>query len=620
MTRAEQVQELVNLLSLRPDAIPGSATATAHVINNTLNQLIALADTTHADLATAETMLATVSIGAVLLAQILDMTQYWRERVVEDPSETVQGLLASSNVSDVLTALGFTTFIKTLFDDEDASTALTTLGISSFAKTLLDDADASTALTTLGISVFAKTLLDDADTSTALSTLGVSSFIKTLLDDADISTAQSTLGISTFIKTLLDDTDVTTAQSTLGISSYAKTLLDDVDISAALSTLGVSTFIKTLLDNADVGTAQSTLGISTYVKTLLDDADAGTAQSTLGISSYVKTLLDDTDAATARTTLAAAPDTLPGFRNRIINGNFNIWQRGTSLGSGTGKRYLADRWANDSNGSTYTVSQQTFTLGQTNVSNEPIYFHRTVVTSVANAANYAGVRHIIEGARTFANKTATLSFWAKADSSKSISFDLEQNFGTGGSPSSAVNAIGATKINLTSSWQKFTATINISSISGKTLGSNGDDNLTILFWLDAGANYNSRTGTLGQQSGTFDIAQVQLEEGSTATPYEMRPIGIETTLCQRYYYATDSRTIFSGNVTSGSAYYIKADMKVTMRGIPTIVFTEAGAPSCFPAGNPSQWNVYVDGVGAMKTANATGAGFYYFYFTADAEL
>lgn len=227
------------------------------------------------------------------------------------------------------------------------------------------------------------------------------------------------------------------------------------------------------------------------------------------------------------------------FKNKIINGNFNFWQRGTSLESGTGGRFLADRWSVGSAYTTYTASQQPFTLGQTSVPNEPSFFHRTVVSSVADVGNYCILVQSIESIRTLAGKTATLSFWAKADSNKNIAVEFLQSPGTGGSPSGGSNGStnGATRtFALTSSWQKFTATVSIPSISGYVLGTNGDDRLLFYFWFDAGSNYNSRNNFLGQQSGTFDIAQVQLEEGNVATPFEVRPQGLELSLCQRYFF------------------------------------------------------------------------------------
>jgi hypothetical protein len=218
-------------------------------------------------------------------------------------------------------------------------------------------------------------------------------------------------------------------------------------------------------------------------------------------------------------------------RNKIINGNFDIWQRGTSGTSG----YVADRWFSFGTGSTVAISRQSFTLGQTDVPNEPTYFIRHVVTSSAGTSNRMLMEQRVEDVRTFAGQTVTLSFWAKADASKNIAVEFVQDFGTGGSPSTAVTAVGVTTCALTTSWQKFTITASIPSISGKTLGTDGNSNLRCTFWFDAGSDFNARTNSLGQQSGTFDIAQVQLEAGDVATPFETRLTGYELDLCCRYY-------------------------------------------------------------------------------------
>jgi hypothetical protein len=160
---------------------------------------------------------------------------------------------------------------------------------------------------------------------------------------------------------------------------------------------------------------------------------------------------------------------------------------------------------------------------------------RNTVVSSAGAGNAAVVGQKIEGVETLSGRTATLSFWAKADASKNIAVEFIQNFGTSGSPSTAVDGIESQLVALTTSWTKYTVTVDLPSMSGKTLGTDGNDWLAIYFWFDAGSDYNDRTASLGQQSGTFDIAQVQLEEGSVATPFEQRPRGAELDLCYRYY-------------------------------------------------------------------------------------
>ena len=243
---------------------------------------------------------------------------------------------------------------------------------------------------------------------------------------------------------------------------------------------------------------------------------------------------------------------LAGMRNAIINGNFDIWQRGTSF---TGSVYGPDRWFHSRVGTTHTVTQQAFTLGQTDVPGEPTYYCRTVVSSVAGAGNAALLVHKVENVRTFAGQQVTVGFWAKADATKNIAVDLAQDFGTGGSPSARVTDIGVTKISIGTNWQKVTVTATLPSISGKTLGTDNNDYLQFDIWFDAGSNFNARTDTLGQQSGTFEIAQVQVEPGPVATPFERRPIGTELALCQRYFEKSYSISIVPGTASSGPGVF-----------------------------------------------------------------
>jgi len=221
----------------------------------------------------------------------------------------------------------------------------------------------------------------------------------------------------------------------------------------------------------------------------------------------------------------------PVFRNAIINGDFSVWQRATSQ---TSNGYGSDdRWINSHAGSTKTVSQQAFTLGQTVVPGEPRFFSRTVVTSAAGAGNFVVKEQRIEGVRRFAGRNVRLSFYAKADANRPIAVDFVQRFGSFGG-SAEVMGIGAQKFNLTTSWQRFTATVAIPSIAGKTIGIGNDDHVSITVWFDAGSAYNARAATLGQQSGTFDLALVQVEEGTVDTAFEAPPPGVTLALCQRY--------------------------------------------------------------------------------------
>jgi len=208
-----------------------------------------------------------------------------------------------------------------------------------------------------------------------------------------------------------------------------------------------------------------------------------------------------------------------GRKNYLINGNFDIWQRGTSLTGQTSSKYLADRWKAEASNATYNYNQGTFTVGQTDVPNNPEFYADFTVTSADD--NFRPEQRI-EDVKTLAGETITISFWAKYTSNAPTNFNttIRQYFGSGGSAD--VYTIFATGQTLTTSWQKFEVTGTVPSISGKTIGTGNLLGISP-FW-----NGNNET---------FDvqIAQVQVEKGSVATDFEYRHIGEELNLCARYY-------------------------------------------------------------------------------------
>lgn len=281
---------------------------------------------------------------------------------------------------------------------------------------------------------------------------------------------------------------------------------------------------------------------------------------------------------------------LAGLRNYIINGNFRWWQRGTSLSAGTGIRFICDRWITNSVGTTIAPSLQSFTTGQTDVPDNPMYFYRCVIASVAGASNWALTGQYIENVRTLQGKTVTWSFWAKADAARPVSVEFFQNFGQAGSPSANVTGIGISKVVLDSTWRKFTGTVTLPSISGKTLGTDADYNsvLGMLIWMDAGSSNSARTDTLGQQSGTFDFAHVQLEEGSIATPFERRDVGLELKLCERYFQVMSHSLQAS---VYGYALY-GFNFRTTMRTNPTYVVLNSGSGANATLASESASSIY----------------------------
>ena len=266
---------------------------------------------------------------------------------------------------------------------------------------------------------------------------------------------------------------------------------------------------------------------------------------------------------------------ITGRRNAIINGNFDIWQRGTSQ---TTLLYgSADRWGMYKAGTsvTQTMSRQAFTTGQVEVPNNPTYYVRHVVAVGTDVATQARMFQGIEDVRTFAGETVTISFWAKTSVPLDIALMAYQGFGTGGSPSAELNT-ALDKVSCTTSWQKYSVTAVIPSISGKTLGSNGDSQLSINFWFSVGSNNATDASNIGLQAGTFELAQIQIEKGDTATDFERRPIGEEYNLCYRYYWrrvadeSTNARLAVGGNIISITGTQIGVPLPVPMRATPTL--------------------------------------------------
>jgi len=257
------------------------------------------------------------------------------------------------------------------------------------------------------------------------------------------------------------------------------------------------------------------------------------------------------------------------YRNKLINGGFDIWQR--DISQTVSGIYSDDRWFNSTGGAdTKTHTREMFTLGQNDVLGNPKYYSKTAIVTSSGIADYVLKEQKIESVLTFAGNTCTLSFWAKADSTKDISIEFTQNFGSGGSPSARVTGIGIEKFTLSTIWTKYTKTFIVPSISGKILGTEGNDALVLVLWLSAGSNYDTRNDSLGNQSGDFYISQVQLEEGSIATPFEQRPIGYELSLCQRYYQtSTFSRRMVTSY--TGDYWLFSLAFLTEMRVIPNTV-------------------------------------------------
>lgn len=245
-------------------------------------------------------------------------------------------------------------------------------------------------------------------------------------------------------------------------------------------------------------------------------------------------------------------------KNKIINGNFGIWQRGTSFSGGD---YCADRFINVI-GSTsgFSATRQTFTPGTAPVSGYEGQYYLDIAGTLSNTSTgYIQTEQRIEDVRTLAGQTVTLSFWAKGSASGTINTLFTQNFGSGGS---AEVLTATSSQNITTSWQRFTVTLSLSSIAGKTIGTGSFLKLIIV------KNMGTAYPTYGSSNytGTLSLWGVQVEASSTATAFQTATGTIQGELaaCYRYFESYKSAqndsgllvgTLYANNVFIGSFPY-----------------------------------------------------------------
>jgi hypothetical protein len=335
-------------------------------------------------------------------------------------------------------------------------------------------------------------------------------------------------------------------------------------------------------------------------------------------------------------------------KNKIINGDFTINQRGFS--SVTSSQYGFDRWNYIVGGGTTTYSAQTFTVGAAPVAGyEAKNFARLAATGQAGASDYVALQQRIENVRTFAGQTATVSFWAKASTGTPLlGITLEQNFGAGGS--SVVTTSSAT-FAITTSWVRYSKTISVPSISGKTVGTS--DFLACVIFQSVGATIAAAGyPNTGIQNATIDYWGVQVEYGSKATPFQTATGTIQGELssCMRYFQksyeqATNPATatainaivIFQqANVAYGS-YAAGIKLPVVMRTSPTYtvyspvdgttsVMCDAAVTTNQPAGSGTVGTISGDAhlvirnITTVPAVISPGFGGFAFHYTASSEL
>jgi len=257
-------------------------------------------------------------------------------------------------------------------------------------------------------------------------------------------------------------------------------------------------------------------------------------------------------------------------RNYIINGDMRIAQRGTSFNYSNGESgYSLDRYVSAAfvSGGSLAISQQIVTLSD-NLDAE-FFMRATTTGSVAAGSATIYTEQKVENLKRFHNKAITLSFYVKASSDLTFQLRSHKYYGSGGS---SEEFSGLSDVAATTSWTRHTVTFAAEDLSSKTFGAS--NYFGIMFY------WSTSQGTNQLNDASIDITNVQLEEGSVATPFEHRQYGQELALCQRYYQQrggnSNDERFASGFVivtTQGRFIY---PARVVMRATPTLTVSSGG--------------------------------------------
>jgi len=218
--------------------------------------------------------------------------------------------------------------------------------------------------------------------------------------------------------------------------------------------------------------------------------------------------------------------------NLIIDGQFNHWDFGS--GPFVTDGYTSTMARVDSSGGTFSATRESFAVGQSDVPGNPKYFHRSTYTSPTGSA---GLLFRLKNSTTFSGEKVTFSIFLKANNIINNFFvQWHQDFGPGGSSAVSVNS---DTFNVTTSWQEFTVSIDVLSVSGKTIGS--DDFIQIGIFLPSGV------------SATVDYANISCVQGSS--PFNgswLVDTGERARINPYYQNSYSDGTLPGGAATSGA--------------------------------------------------------------------
>ena len=304
--------------------------------------------------------------------------------------------------------------------------------------------------------------------------------------------------------------------------------------------------------------------------------------------------------------------------NAIINGDFDIWQRGTSFSSVANGDYSADRWKYVKLGAmVHDVQRSTDvpTVAQAGrLFNYSILVDCTTVDSSIASTDFCALGHYVEGFmwEPLSQRSITLSFWVKGTKTGVHTVALRN--------SGSDRAFCAEyTINASDTWEHKTVTVTASPSAGTWDYTTGVG-IAILWTLAAGSAYQgtNNTWTSGNHlttanqvnacdstSNNFRITGVRLVAGSVAKPLIQRPYAQELLLAKRYYEIVPAG--WAGAASSGNANGGYGACEVEKRTTPTVTWLSNMGVLNFPTTTHSNF-VFAStkAIFPFRTASGTG--------------
>ena len=279
-------------------------------------------------------------------------------------------------------------------------------------------------------------------------------------------------------------------------------------------------------------------------------ASAADTPARLAVGNNGETLLADSSTSTG----LRYQGSMAAGKNAIINGGFDVWQRGTSFVAPANNSYTADRWAIASSAVTTTYAQESSVIPTNSryamkisqaTNNATVYFSQAIET--INAVQFAG-------------KTVTFSAQLAASASTAVTLAVYYSTSTDVGPSGT--------------WTN----ISPSSGGGGTITSTTYSTNSGVYAIPSTAKSILTQFIITLSAGnSLYIAQTQLELGSVATTFTRAGGNIQGELaaCQRYYVRFTNGGVYQsiGGNTASSATGISTSvpLPVQMRTTPTSI-------------------------------------------------